>query len=327
MWRILLKAVVSIALIYLLLRGLDGGVLLRHMLTVDRAALFAAVLTVLALSVPSAVRWSLILDTMGARLAFAPSLQLVMIGLFFNLVLPSSVGGDAVRAWKGRQLGIPLTSSIISVIVDRLVGLLVVAAAVIAGLPALYSSHLDETAWRAILMALAAGCLGFVCILALDQLPLRLHRFRAFDKLAQVSSVFRKTITSFKIAPPVLLLSVVNLAGAVLATLLLARGLGLPIGWLACSIVVSLASLVSVIPVSIAGWGLREGAFVVGFGAFGLPVSDALSLSMLFGVTVTVANLPGGIVWLATDDRRRERSAGDGASGAEEPVPGRGELG
>jgi uncharacterized membrane protein YbhN (UPF0104 family) len=60
---------------------------------------------------------------------------------------------------------------------------------------------------------------------------------------------------------------------------------------------VPLAGLIMVIPISIAGWGVREGVMVVGFGYLGVAPEAALALSILYGLLMLVVALPGGIVW------------------------------
>ncbi|MEJ2435179.1 MAG: lysylphosphatidylglycerol synthase transmembrane domain-containing protein, partial [Pseudolabrys sp.] len=58
--------------------------------------------------------------------------------------------------------------------------------------------------------------------------------------------------------------------------------------------------LVAVVPISIAGWGIREGAMVAAFGYAGLPPGDGLIVSLLYGATFLTAGIVGGLVWLAT---------------------------
>ena len=58
-------------------------------------------------------------------------------------------------------------------------------------------------------------------------------------------------------------------------------------------------------PVSLAGWGVREGAMIAMLGTIGVAASEALSLSVAIGIVALVASLPGGIIWLATGNRTR----------------------
>jgi hypothetical protein len=62
--------------------------------------------------------------------------------------------------------------------------------------------------------------------------------------------------------------------------------------------IVPIAFLVTALPLSIGGWGARESGFVVGFGWVGLAATDALALSILFGVLNMAVRLPGGLIWL-----------------------------
>ena len=62
--------------------------------------------------------------------------------------------------------------------------------------------------------------------------------------------------------------------------------------------------LVTVIPISIAGWGLREGAMVAAFGYAGLAPGDGLIVSLLFGAGYLVMGVLGGLIWIATSGRQ-----------------------
>ena len=53
----------------------------------------------------------------------------------------------------------------------------------------------------------------------------------------------------------------------------------------------------TVVPVSIAGWGVREGAMVVAFGFINVPAGAAFAVSVLFGLTLAAASLPGSLFW------------------------------
>jgi len=53
-----------------------------------------------------------------------------------------------------------------------------------------------------------------------------------------------------------------------------------------------------VVPISIAGWGVREGIMVVGFGYLGVASEASLALSILYGLSILVVALPGGIIWM-----------------------------
>ena len=64
-----------------------------------------------------------------------------------------------------------------------------------------------------------------------------------------------------------------------------------------------LVSLVTFLPVSVAGWGLRESSMVVALGLIGVPSAEAFSLSVLFGLVVMASGIPGGVLWLISKRR------------------------
>jgi uncharacterized membrane protein YbhN (UPF0104 family) len=75
--------------------------------------------------------------------------------------------------------------------------------------------------------------------------------------------------------------------------------------WLQCVVIVPLSLLATAIPISIGGWGVRESAFVTGFGLVGVSASDALVLSVLFGLLNFLVRLPGALIWLTVSNRER----------------------
>jgi hypothetical protein len=82
--------------------------------------------------------------------------------------------------------------------------------------------------------------------------------------------------------------------------------MGLPVSAQACLLLVPIANLWPLLAMSIAGWFVREGAFVVGFGLVGIASTDAIALSVLSGLLSMLVGISGGIVWLA---RRQTRGA------------------
>ena len=80
----------------------------------------------------------------------------------------------------------------------------------------------------------------------------------------------------------------------------------LSLKWTGVVIVMPLVTLIMVIPISIAGWGIREGAMVVGLGYLGVIPESALALSVLYGLLLLTIALPGGLIWLVRDSQRQE---------------------
>ncbi|MBF0247192.1 MAG: flippase-like domain-containing protein [Alphaproteobacteria bacterium] len=83
----------------------------------------------------------------------------------------------------------------------------------------------------------------------------------------------------------------------------LAVGMGNDIGIVECLVLFPPVLLVQTLPISIAGWGVREGAMVTLFAFAGVSADSALALSLLFGVAIAVTSLPGAILWVLSGKR------------------------
>jgi hypothetical protein len=106
------------------------------------------------------------------------------------------------------------------------------------------------------------------------------------------------------------------------AVLLLAGGLGVPLESVGALAVVPGVMIVSAIPISIAGWGLREGTMVVGLGLLGVSQSDAALVSIAFGLLLLILGLLGGLLWLTQGAKRpRETELRDMAATSESGRP------
>jgi hypothetical protein len=92
----------------------------------------------------------------------------VFVGFFFNQVLPTGVGGDAVRAWRCSRVGIGLGTAIRSILLDRACGYLVLLVLYVLGLPSLLKILPDPQERGAILAVLIIGLLGLVVLVSLD---------------------------------------------------------------------------------------------------------------------------------------------------------------
>ena len=130
-----LRAVISLALIYLALSGVDLSTISARLREIKIEWMLAAVaLAFLQLALLSE-RWRRIANACDAPLPLPTSFRFNLIGAFFNQVLPSTVGGDAMRIWLLARRGSGFSKATHSVLLDRFVGVLTLALLVAACLP------------------------------------------------------------------------------------------------------------------------------------------------------------------------------------------------
>src|SRR5262249_14843581 len=133
--NVLVRAVLSIALIGGLAYKIGSAEILAQMQTVRPLALLIVVILLASHVLIVTPRWASILGALGYRRTSFALIGSVFLGFLFNQVLPTAVGGDVVRVWRARQLEVPLDISIHSVLIDRASGIVVVLVAVMALLP------------------------------------------------------------------------------------------------------------------------------------------------------------------------------------------------
>jgi uncharacterized membrane protein YbhN (UPF0104 family) len=146
--------------------------------------------------------------------------------------------------------------------------------------------------------------LGVIVGLILEKVLQPWTRFRPLRAIAGLAHDFRIVAFKPRAIAATMILSIVYQAGAVAVVYILAKGLGIPISFLACLALIPLTNFVTLMPISIAGWGVREAAFIFLLGFVGIGASQALALSILFGLTTLVASVSGAVVWLLLPARQ-----------------------
>jgi glycosyltransferase 2 family protein len=302
MWRgfarTALKALASIGLLALALRGIDTVAIRTHLADADPWTIAVAIALMTGISAMQAERWRIVLNCLGRDLHFVLAWKLVLIGYFFNQTLPSTVGGDAFRVWGAYRNGIRVGDAISSVIIDRVAALTSLLLMIVLGLPWLFELITIASARWIVMLVLVGGMLGMVLLLSLGRFASLLGRWRPTRLLLPVATGARAVFGSGTATTQIVLLTIVGYAIASYAVHLLAQGLAIRLGFGDALLLIPLVTLVTVLPVSIAGWGLRESAMVVALGLIGVPAAAAFSLSVLYGLVVMASGVPGGVIWL-----------------------------
>jgi hypothetical protein len=290
--------------------------LLSH---VSLPLLAAGAATLLATSPFGALRWHIVLAAETESPGPWTLLKIVLVGLFFNQVLPSGVGGDAVRAWRCHRLGIGVAAAIRSLVLDRVSGYFVMVVLFAAGLPVLLHILPDTRQRYGVVLLLCAALCGLLALFLIDYLPRRLLRFRLIAELAALSREGRRLFARPARSGAVLSLGGATVGLTVVACMLVANSLGVDLPFSSWVVIVPPVTLIQLVPVSLAGWGVRELGFVVVLAGFGIPAEPALAASLLIGLCMIVVGLPGGLLWLTGWDVARATPSKSGrvAAGAD----------
>ena len=295
------KLLVSAALLVFLSRKVAWPALSARLSTAAPGPLIAALCLLVAAVILAALRWRMLVQKGGARMSVMTAIQLTFAGMFFGQVLPATVGGDVVRGMLACRGGLPWREVVSGIVLDRITALLASIVLILIGLPWLSALAVD-TAEPLLWTALAS--LALICALAAalcgDMLPLPqiLTRQAWVAGALRLTGQVRSGLAS-KAGFAALAISISIHLSTVATVLLIGAGLGVPVSPLAGFVVVPLAIFAAAVPISLNGWGIREGVMVAGLALFGISSADALLISILLGFGVILSVLPGSLTWLA----------------------------
>jgi len=291
------RIVVSAALIVWILRKAPLG----EVLAAFRSADLRFILLAIAISplgyLSSVSRWRLLIRSQGGDATFWFLVRSFVVGIFFNNLLPSTIGGDAIRAYDTSRSGVGRALAVAIVVVDRFIGLL--ALMLFAGVGLLLSGHLTDRV-PALYGWVAGGALAMGLIAALLFLPSR----RAPDLLARLGPRFKKVsdaIFAFQGKGAVLAKafgwSLFLQTLVVLNGWLIAKALHVPIPLPYFFVIVPIAVFVMMIPVSINAIGVRENVWAFFFTAFGVASAKGVAVAWLDYGLVLIHALVGGAIY------------------------------
>jgi hypothetical protein len=298
----LLKILVSLALIAVILRSVDVEALWKTVRGADPWYLLAALAVVMAGVALRSYRWQILLHDQEVRASLGELTALWFISFLFTNLLPSGIGGDAIRMYELSRDSERGAEAVSSVLVDRFMGLFALQA---IGLAALAFS------WRlvpgeVVIVTLVVFGASLLAAWVVSFRPLwnaLARRVPLFDRLMSIKAVGALVRSLQGYSPPALArafgVGLVFNVFLIATNVLIGTALGIDLRLSYYMVFVPLTSLVLVLPISFAGLGVREGTYVFLFSQVGVSQEVAFSLSLLIYVLGTVApGLVGGVVYL-----------------------------
>jgi glycosyltransferase 2 family protein len=302
----LLRVAVCGGLIAFVLSRIDLQRLLERLRNLDAGDIALILVVALAIPTVAAVRWRAVLDGLQMPRSLFLLWRLFLSSIFFGAALPYG-GEDATRAWLAHRTGLPLAAAIRGVVIDRA---LAGCALVLIALPLLPFTlgQLPSAQLQGGALAAAAFSLGVVLSLALlDLVPLPARLAALRDRhLGEIPKGLRRVLADARLTARVLLpAAAVHVLRVVLAVTI-AGALGLHLALADAMLLVPLALLVASAPVTLNGWGLREGIFALVLPSAGIAPTDAVAIAVCLGLASLAAALIGGApAWLSLRGHRR----------------------
>ena len=295
-WGWLVRIIITGIILTLIFRNIEIKSVKDIILQADVKLLFVAVIFQLLSTVLAGFRWGKVMNKLNFGNSTAFYLQSYFKGSFFNQGLPTSIGGDAVRVLDVAQNGHRKRDAFIGVFIDRvlgLVGLLILNLFANYALPDL----LPENLFLMINLIVLGGLLGFICFIYIHKIK-ALYKGRLLNYILRVSQQLNLILHDIRSIFFHLVIGVLIHLFSIINIYFVSQSVGLEFSLLTIAVIVPPVILLTLIPVSLAGWGIREGAMIGLFGLIGAAATNVLSMSILYGIILIIASLPGLYTYL-----------------------------
>lgn len=297
-----LRVAVSLGLIVFMISKLDVGSMMRFLRRADPFFVFWTLVAVLTDRALMAFRWMKLVQALGVHASRAKLVKIFFLSTFFGSFLPSGVGGEAVRAASFSKLTSRGIEGVASVVMDRLIGFLSMLLTGLLSLTIFYRVYPHPALLYVVLVGSVILTAGLGLALAQPVHRALLERFRGgTTRLAEWT---RKTIEAMaryreKLGTLGFVLGMsigVQLLRVLQAWLLSeSMGLGTPGIYFFCFVPPIL--IITMLPISVGGWGTANLAYVALFSSVGMDPDGAFVLSVLILALGVVGNLPGGLIY------------------------------
>lgn len=300
----LIKILVSAGLlIYILVYQVDLSAVWSVIISARLWPLLLAALIMLASMGLRALRWQVLLRALDIQVPLSTLTQFYFVGSFFNLFLPTGLGGDAVKMAKLSQTTRQIPESIGTTLVERATGLWVLFILALLALP--FSTGYLPPDWvPAISLITIAGVIGGWLVMGTPLLPWLGSKVRlpGQDSLER----FYRSVSQlgWRALGQASLISLIFDLLLILVVHLIAISLGLVLQWGIFFLFTPLISLSLALPISIGGLGVREQTFIILFQAVGVSPEIATAMSLIFYFLTTVMlGLIGGLLYIIESAR------------------------
>lgn len=277
---------VSLVILGALLWVVDAARLMERLRGMDLRWLAVAVVCLSLSTILMALRWQITSRRLGNPFGLGWAVREYYLAQLANLFLPGGVLGDAGRALRSPRGEAGLEGAAHAVVIERLVGQLAILALGLVGLT--IAVVRGKTEWS------GAGATVLLAGSAVLATALVLGAF--FRRVKVVRRFFRSFSVAF-LARPVILwqigLSLVTALLLIAAFVACARATGTTMGPEGALTIVPLILTAMVIPVSLGGWGLREGAAAALFPLIGATAGAGVAAGAAYGIAMIIATLPG----------------------------------
>lgn len=295
------KLAITAGLLVLIFRSVNTDDTSLALNAISPWCLLAALISLIASTVVAASRWYLIMHRIGFTQSYIYFVKSYFKGAFFNQGLPTSIGGDGLRILDSSKGDGSAEDAFYGVFIDRIIGL---AGLLLLNITALMmnKSLLPSNVYYPLLAILSCLTAGLLLLFFLRKFRfIAVNRYLGF--LGRLSERYFQVYSTIPSVAVQLGLSLITHLLAMTAFFMIGRGVGLDFPLQVYLVLVPPVILLTILPISLAGWGVREGAMVGFFLLVGADKSKVLTFSILYGLVALAASLPGVVVYLTQKNK------------------------
>jgi hypothetical protein len=296
----LAKLALSAALIWLSFSKIDSAHAFALLRTLHPRIVAGAIILLMMQHLFGGMRFHQLLVELQTPISKLAALGNIFVGFFFSQVFISFIGGDAVRVWRLVDAKVPLANAFKSVLFDRVLGFVSLIALIMLCLPGLFYIVTDHAMRTSLLITVLLGILATLAFLFMHRLPAYLQRWRVFQIASDISTIALSISGRYAAIGYLLLMSLLIQIANVVAIYVIALGLGVQAHFIDFLILIPPVMLLAILPISYAGWGVREGSMALALGMVGVPAEQSVAISICFGLCMIASGLPGAVLWLKT---------------------------
>ncbi len=299
--KLITKVVLSILLIYYALRSVDFFLIISSLKSARPRLIGVAAALIAVGYLISALRWQILLKSQNITISLLDLVKMYLVGSFFNNFLPTTIGGDVVRTYDVSKVADSIPRSFAVIIVERLTGIFALICYAFLGvflkgdrLGNIYLVWMTGGAFICILSGVILGTRFFGKIppsekghKVLD--PVRMKIFRVFNSLSYFKN--KKNILQ------AVFLAFVLQFNVIIFYFFIAKALWLDPPFYYFLIIVPLAHVIFMFPISINGIGVRENVFILFLSKINIATASAIALSWISFALVLAYALIGGAIY------------------------------
>jgi len=303
--KLIIKAAVTIALMAIVMRRADLRLMADLVYRCDLFLLVAGILALLASHLILVANWKFVLKSKAYQTPYFALLKLHFIGLFYNQILPTSIGGDIVKGFYLADAIKNRVEAFSSLLVVRILGFVSVLILLICGFllqPSFFSGfNLSQgLGMSAILIAIIF--LAFYYFFKSSAIARLIKRFHFFSNIAHKIEAFISALKAYYRKPNYvfagLLLSFCTHSLVIMENFLIAKSLNIQVGLKFFIFAVPAIVVITLLPISISGLGIREGSFAFLFSLVGVGSSEAVAFSLVGYFILLSLGLLSGLIYV-----------------------------